>query len=111
MSPEANKQLCKRHRQDAKLLKYSRRFHEKYILHQFWIDSIMSKKIAEISDVPDVDIAEVGCFKYILVQVRNRSATHEQSKFVVRGNASSAYHGKWKIELKKKETIPIIDFI
>ncbi|CAF1518825.1 unnamed protein product [Adineta ricciae] len=52
----------------------------------------MGKKIGELADVPDVDIAEAGCFKYILIEVRDLGATREQSKLVVRGDASCAYH-------------------
>ena len=48
----------------------------------------------KIADVPDVDIAEAGCFKYILIEVRDRASTHEQSKHVVRGDASCAFHGR-----------------
>lgn len=76
------------------LFQYAKRFQEKYILHQFWIDTSMGKKIETIADIPDVDIAEAGCFKYILIEVRNRGAISEQSKLVVRGDASCAYHGK-----------------
>ena len=55
----------------------------------------MVKKIEKIVDVPDVDIAEAGCFKYILIEVRERGASAVgPSKLIVRGNASCAYHGK-----------------
>ena len=55
----------------------------------------MGKKIEKLSDVADVDIAEAGCFKYVLIEVRERTATGAgQSKLVVRGDASCAYHGK-----------------
>ena len=60
----------------------------------------MSKKINELTNVPDVDIAEAGCFKYILVEVRHRDTTNNQSKFVVRGNASCAYHGRGNLEIE-----------
>ena len=82
-------------RNSLEFLHYARRFQEKYILHQFWIDtSSMGKKIGELSDIADVDIAEAGCFKYILIDVRPRESTYGQSKLVVRGDASCAYHGK-----------------
>jgi len=88
---------CHKRRNSRELLQYAKRFQEKYILHQFWIDSSsMGKKIVEISDVPDVDIAEAGCFKYILIEVRDRGTTYGQSKLVVRGDASCAYHGRNK---------------
>lgn len=80
------------------LLQYAKQLQEKYILHPFWIDKSMGKKIAELGDIPDVDIAEAGCFKYILIEVRNRgTTTYEQMKLVVRGDASCAYHGKTTI--------------
>lgn len=81
-------------RPNREVLQYAKRFQEKYLLHQFWIDKSMGKKIGEISDVPDVDIAEAGCFKYILIEVRDRGTTYGQTKLVVRGDASCAYHGK-----------------
>jgi hypothetical protein len=86
---------CHKRRNSRELLQYAKRFQEKYILHQFWIDSSsMGKKIVQISDVPDVDIAEAGCFKYILIEVCDRGTTYGQSKLVVRGDASCAYHGR-----------------
>ncbi|CAF1197018.1 unnamed protein product [Rotaria sp. Silwood1] len=91
MSPTAKERSRKR-RNSLELLQYAKRFQEKYILHQFWIDLSMSKKIREISDVPDVDIGEAGCFKYILIEVRDRGTTYGKSKFVVRGDAACAYH-------------------
>ncbi len=81
-------------RNSREILRYAKRFQEKFILHEFWIDLSMGKKIGEISDVPDVDIAEAGCFKYILIEVRDRGTTYGQSKLVVRGDASCAYHGR-----------------
>jgi hypothetical protein len=83
-----------RRRNNREVLQYAKRFQEKYILHQFWIDSSMGKKIGEVADVPDVDIAEAGCFKYILIDVRDRDATYGKSKLVVRGDASCSYHGR-----------------
>jgi 2-phosphoglycerate kinase len=85
---------CHKRQNSREILQYAKHFQEKYILHPFWIDSSMGKKIGEISDIPDVDIAEAGCFKYILIEVRDRGATLGQSKFVVRGDASCAYHGR-----------------
>lgn len=93
MSPGAKERSQKR-RSSFELFQYAKRFQEKYILHQFWIDLSMSKKIRELSDVPDVDIGEAGCFKYILINVRERDSTYGQSKLVVRGDAACAYHGK-----------------
>ncbi|UJR15466.1 hypothetical protein I4U23_002409 [Adineta vaga] len=91
MSSIIKKSVYKR-RTSLNVLHYVKSFQEKYILHQFWIDSSMGKKIAEIADIPDVDIAEAGCFKYILIEVRDRGTTYGQSKLVVRGDASCAYH-------------------
>ncbi|CAF3441344.1 unnamed protein product [Rotaria socialis] len=91
MSPET-KERCRKRRSSLELLQYAKRFQEKYILHQFWIDLSMSKKFREISDVPDVDIGEAGCFKYILIEVRDRGTTFNQSKLVVRGDAACGFH-------------------
>jgi len=93
MSP-VTKEYCHKRRHSLEILQCAKRFQEKYILHQFWIDSSMGKKIEAIADIPDVDIAEAGCFKYILIEVRDRGTTYGQSKLVVRGDASCAYHGK-----------------
>lgn len=92
MSPTPNERSHKR-RHSLEILHYAKRFQEKCTVHQFWIDLSMSKKISEISDVPDVDIAEAGCFKYILIEVRDLRAAYAQPKLVVRGDASCAYHG------------------
>lgn len=81
-------------RQNREVLHIAKRLQEKYILHPFWIDQSMGKKIGEIGDIPEVDIAEAGCFKYILIEVRDRGTTYGQTKLVVRGDASCAYHGK-----------------
>lgn len=51
-------------------------------------------KIEEVAQVPDVDIAEAGCFKYVLIEVRDRAATYGTVKLVVRGDASCTYHGR-----------------
>ena len=81
----------RKRRDSLELRQYAKSFQEKYILHPFWIDSSpMSKKLATVADVPDVNIAEAGCFKYILVRV----STDGQSKLVGRGDASCAYHGR-----------------
>jgi hypothetical protein len=80
-------------RNSLELLQFAKRLQDKYILHPSWISSSMGK-IEEISHVPDVDIAEAGCFKYILIEVRNCGTTYSQSKLVVRGDASCADHGK-----------------
>lgn len=80
-------------RNSHELLQYAKRLQEKYILRPFWIDSSMGK-INELSQVPDVDIAEAGCCKYILVEIHDGATTYTQSKLVVRGDASSADHGK-----------------
>jgi hypothetical protein len=93
MSSVVSERFHKR-RNSVEFLQYAKRFQEKYILHQFWIDSSMGKKIGELSDIADVDIAAAGCFKYILIEVSDRAGTYGQSKFVVRGDASCAYHGK-----------------
>lgn len=81
-------------RNSHELLQYAKRLQEKYILHPFWINSSMGK-INDLSQIPDVDIAEAGCCKYILVEIHDgTTTTYTQSKLVVRGDASSADHGK-----------------
>ena len=80
-------------RNSLELLQYAKRLQEKYILHPFWIDSSMGK-IEELTRVPDVDIVEAGCCKYILVEVRDGGTTYGQAKLVVRGDASCIDHGK-----------------
>jgi hypothetical protein len=80
-------------RNSLELLQYAKRLQEKYILHPFWINSSMGK-IEELSRVPDVDIAEAGCCKYILIEIRDEETTCGQSKLVVRGDASCVDHGK-----------------
>ncbi|CAF1186577.1 unnamed protein product [Adineta steineri] len=90
--PSVTVERCRKRRNSREFLQFAKRFQEKYILHQFWIDLSMGKKIGDIIDVPDVDIAEAGCFKYILVEVRDRATTYGQTKLVVRGDASCAYH-------------------
>jgi hypothetical protein len=83
-------------RNSIELLQYAKRLQEKYILHPFWIDSSMGK-IEELSRVPDVDIVEAGCCKYILIEIQDSGTTYGQSKFVVRGDASCVDHGKKRI--------------
>jgi hypothetical protein len=80
-------------RNSLELLQYAKRLQDKYILHPFWIDSSMGK-IEELSRVPDVDIVEAGCCKYILIEIRDEETTYGQSKFVVRGDASCVDHSK-----------------
>lgn len=80
-------------RNSSELLQYAKRFQEKYILHPFW-DNSSARKIDDISRVPDVDIAEAGCCKYLLIEVSYRVATCGQPKLVVRGDASCAFHGR-----------------
>jgi hypothetical protein len=92
MSTSTPRRLSLR-RNSLELLQYAKRLQEKYILHPFWINSSMGK-IEEISHVPDVDIAEAGCCKYILVEIRDGATTYSKSKLVVRGDASCANHGK-----------------
>jgi hypothetical protein len=75
------------------ILQFAKRFQEKYILHPFWNNTSMDK-IGEISEVPDVDIAEAGCCKYLLIEVQDRDINYGPPKLVVRGDASCAYHGK-----------------
>jgi hypothetical protein len=80
-------------RNSLELLQYAKRLQEKYIIHPLWINTSLGK-IEDISNVPDVDIAEAGCCKYILIELRDYSTTYGQSKLVVCGDASCAYHGK-----------------
>ncbi|CAF1307316.1 unnamed protein product [Adineta steineri] len=106
MSSTTSGRSHKRRRNSLELFQYAKRLQERYILHPFWIDTSMGK-INEISHVPDVDIAEAGCCKYILIEVRNYGTTYEQSKLVVRGDASCAYHAdlldKLKSQINQKE--------
>lgn len=92
-SPSSTSGRLRSRRNSHELLQYAKRLQEKYILHPFWIDSSMGK-INELSQVPDVDIAEAGCCKYVLVEIRDGGTTYTQSKLVIRGDASSADHGK-----------------
>lgn len=84
-------------RNSTEILQFAQHLREKYILRPFWINSSMGK-INNISHVPDVDIAEAGTCKYLLIEVRDHGTTFGQSKLVVRGDASCAYHGRIKIE-------------
>ena len=56
-------------RDSAELLQHAKHFQEKYILHPFWISQSMGK-IENITQIPDVDIAEAGVCKYLLIEVR-----------------------------------------
>lgn len=94
MSTVAEEERSHKRRHSREIFQYAKHLQEKYFLHQFWIDSTMGKKVGELNDVPDVDIAEAGCFKYVLVSVRDRETTPVKSKLVVRGDASCSYHGK-----------------
>lgn len=55
-----------------------------------------SSRIAGMSQlldkVPDVDIDSHGRFKYILINVQDKS--NNASKFIVRGYARAQWHGK-----------------
>ncbi|GAU92187.1 hypothetical protein RvY_04300 [Ramazzottius varieornatus] len=56
-----------------------------------------------IKEVPDVEIDDSGIFKYVLIKATDKD---NQSKNIVRGNASAEYHAnvfeKTEKELKKK---------
>ncbi|UJR31350.1 hypothetical protein I4U23_018846 [Adineta vaga] len=88
-------------RNSLELLQYAKRFQEKYILHPFWNDTSMGK-IDEISRVSNVDIAEAGCCKYLLIEVSGCGSTYGQSKLVVRGDASCAYYADIFDKLKRQ---------
>ncbi|CAF1092041.1 unnamed protein product [Rotaria sordida] len=90
MSSSTSRRLSLR-RNSNELLQHAKRLQEKYILHPYWTNTSMGK-IDNISHVPDVNIAEAGCCKYLLIEVRDSGATYGQSKFVVRGDASCAHH-------------------
>lgn len=45
-----------------------------------------------LDKVPDVDIDSHGRFKYILINVQDKS--NNASKFIVRGYARAQWHGK-----------------
>ena len=51
-------------------------------------------KIDDISHIPDVDLAEAGCCKYLLIEVQDHGKTYSQSKFIVHGDAYCVDHGK-----------------
>ena len=80
-------------RNSLELLRFAKRFQEKYILQPYWTNTSLGK-IDEVSQVADVDIGEAGCFKYVLIEVRNRNPMYERSKLIVRGDASCTYHSK-----------------
>lgn len=92
--PSAKTGRAWQRRSSVGVFRFAKYLQEKFVLRQFWIDKSMGKKIDDVADVPDVDIAEAGCFKYVLVEVRDRAAKYEQTKTVVRGDASCAYHGE-----------------
>ena len=79
-------------RNSLELLQYAKRLQEKYILHPYWNNSSMGK-IDGVAHVPDVDIAEAGCCKYILIEIQEDGTTYNQAKLVVRGDAACADHG------------------
>lgn len=83
-------------RNSLELFQYAKHLQEKYILHPYWSNASMGK-IAEVGHVPDIDIAEAGAFKYVLIEVRNRGANYARPKLVVRGDASCTYHGKKRL--------------
>ena len=84
-------------RNSHEILEYAKHLQEKYILHPYWSNGSMGK-ITEVGQVADIDIAEAGSFKYVLIEVSNRSANYPGPKLVVRGDASCAYHGKKRFE-------------
>lgn len=97
-------------RNSLELLQYAKRLQDKYILHPYWINSSMGK-IEEISQVPEVDIAEAGCCKYVLIEVRDGGTTYNQAKLVVRGDASCADHGKIYFRIKIYLCIHLVDVL
>lgn len=80
-------------RNSLELLRFAKRFQEKYILKTYWTNPFLGK-IDDVSGLADVDIGEAGCFKYVLVEVRDRNPMYERAKLVVRGDASCTYHSK-----------------
>ncbi|CAF1248434.1 unnamed protein product [Adineta ricciae] len=88
-------------RNSLEILQYAKRLQEKYILHPFW-DGSSFDKIDEISRVPDVDIVDAGCCKYLLIEVNNCGTAYGQSKLVVRGDASCTYHADILEKLEKQ---------
>ncbi|CAF2053748.1 unnamed protein product [Rotaria magnacalcarata] len=88
-SPKSRRSSLRRN--SIELLQQAKHFQEKYIFHPFWISQSMGK-IENITQIPDVDIAEAGVCKYLLIEARDHGTTYGQSKLVVRGDASCAYH-------------------
>jgi hypothetical protein len=77
----------------GKLLRYAKHIQDKCVRHPYWMNRLPSK-ITNMKRIVDVDIGEAGCFKYVLIEVRNRDVTRRQSKLIVRGDASCTCHGR-----------------
>lgn len=80
-------------RNSLEIFYFAKRLQEKYMLKTYWTNPFLGK-IDDVCKLIDVDIGEAGCFKYVLVEVRNRNPMYERTKFVVRGDASCTYHSK-----------------
>lgn len=78
-------------RQSLELLQHAKRLQEKYILQPVWNNS-SDGKINELNQIAEVEIAEAGCCKYILIEVQDEGITFDQSKFIVRADASCVDH-------------------
>jgi hypothetical protein len=92
-SPSPSSGRSHRRQNSLELWQYAKHLQEKYIVHPYWSNASMGK-ITEVGHVPDIDIAEAGAFKYVLIEVRSRGPNYGHPKLVVRGDASCAYHGK-----------------
>jgi len=78
-------------RHSLELLQHAKRLQVKYILQPIWNKSF-DGKIDELNHVAEVEIAEAGCCKYILIEVQSQGATYDQSIFIVRADASCVDH-------------------
>lgn len=93
MSTTAGRKSSRRN--SLELFRFVKQIQEKYLLQPYWSNPFQNK-IGQLDEVLDVDIAEAGCFKYVLIEVRYHNPIYERSKWVVRGDASSTDHSKRK---------------
>ncbi|CAF0999703.1 unnamed protein product [Didymodactylos carnosus] len=75
---------------------FSKKLREKLYLDRVWIDKKpigkTMGKTDKIEDIPEVEIADAGKFKYILIEAKDKDPTFQRPKFLVRGDAESPYH-------------------
>ncbi|CAF2090004.1 unnamed protein product [Rotaria magnacalcarata] len=85
-SPKSRRSSLRRN--SIELLQQAKHFQEKYIFHPFWISQSMGK-IENITQIPDVDIAEAGEFG---------AADHEKTLEILQ----KKYH-QWTINITDDE--------